>query len=239
MEKTNISYKKHFSFLICSAILLWLVFDYTNIDMYLSSLFFDYKTASWPYYNNFWTATVGYVWIKYLIIIYSISLLLLFVYSYKNTFWQTKRILLLFLLLSMIIIPSEISLLKHTFYKSRPEQVIEFGGNLPHVNLFEFLFDKPNASNWPGGHASGGAALMSLYFVGIHISRFWGIIGLLFGITISQLMGFVQVMRGQHFFSHNLWTLWFAWLTIVLLYFFMTKYDKFRFSNCKKYFSIY
>lgn len=231
-------YKKQFNLLALFALLLWLLFDFTNLDLYLSQMFFDAQSSAWPYYDTFWTKQVGYLWPKYALILYGLSLMCLLVLSFKNSYWQAKRMTIVFLLLSIILVPTEISLLKHTFHKPRPEQIVEFGGIMQHVKLLEFTQDQPSASNWPGGHASGGAALVSLYFIGKQASKFWGKAGLAFGVLSSQIMGFVQVLRGQHFLSHNLWTLWFAWLTVVIIYFLL--FDNKSFAKIKtNYFKVY
>lgn len=224
MISENNFFFKQLLLLTITALLLWLVFDYTNTDIYISSIFYDDSNISWPYYNGFITQTLGYCGIKYLLILYGIILLILFICSFKNPRWQNKRFLVVFLLLAMIIIPSEISFLKHSFHKPNPSQIITFGGNMPHVKLTEFLHDEPKAANWPGGHASGGAALLSLYFVGRYYLSKYRYIGLLLGLVVSQFMGFIQVMRGQHFLSHNLWTVWFAWLTLLFLYYLIIPY---------------
>lgn len=216
MHVDNSLYKKQFLLLLLTAVLLWLVFDYTELDMYVSRLFYDDQSRSWPYRADFVIEMVGYVWIKYVLIAYGVMILFLLLYSYRKGKLAAKRKLLIFLLLAMIIVPSEIAFLKHTFHKPRPEQVVEFGGTMRHVKLSEFLYDEPSASNWPGGHASGGAALLSLYFAS---GRFWRKAGIGLGVIVSQMMGFVQIMRGQHFLSHNLWTLWFSWLTVLILYY--------------------
>ncbi|PPS58283.1 hypothetical protein CRX72_12715 [Pantoea sp. BRM17] len=36
------------------------------------------------------------------------------------------------------------------------------------------------------------------------------------GVALGLLMGFGQVMRGAHFFSHNLWAGWWVWLAQLL-----------------------
>ncbi|RRA38556.1 phosphoesterase, partial [Cronobacter sakazakii] len=36
------------------------------------------------------------------------------------------------------------------------------------------------------------------------------------GIALGLAMGFGQVMRGAHFFTHNLWAGWWVWLTQVV-----------------------
>lgn len=216
-------YKKQIKLLLLFAVAFWLLFDYTNFDLALSELFFDINTHSWPYYDTFFTKKIGYDWIKILLTIYGLTILILLAYSTKSRYWQKRRKILLFLLACLIIIPSEIAIIKSIALKPRPEQVFQFGGTMPHVKLYNFLFTEPTAKNWPGGHASGGATLMAFYFVWSYKSFYWQKLGLLLGVAVSQFMGFIQVMRGQHFFSHNLWTLWFAWLTILLLHFIIFK----------------
>src|SRR5690606_16500174 len=70
---------------------------------------------------------------------------------------------------------------------------------------------------WPGGHASGGFALAAAYFVlrdsRPHSARWMLAIGLLFGCVMS----IVQMVRGAHFLSHNLWSLWLVWATCFVI----------------------
>ena len=231
-------FKNHFFFkqsllLFVTAIFLWFIFDYTDLDLYISTLFYDNNTNSWPYYSEFFTYTIGYRGIKYMLILYGAINLALLIRSFKNSYWQVKRRVIIFLILAIIIIPLKISFLKHNLHKPNPSQITLFGGTMPHVKLIEFLQNEPKANNWPGGHASGGAALLSLYFVGRYYAskyRYWG---LALGLFVSQLMGMVQVMRGQHFLSHNLWTVWFSWLTLLIMYYLKLKlsYDKTKQAN--------
>ena len=204
-------------------LLLWFVFDYTNLDYWVSAQVFDFKNHNWIYAQNFWIKQVGYYGIKDLLITYAILLIAMFV----SSFWWQKtrpyRMILFFLILCIALVPAEIAFLKQTFYKPRPEQVIAFGGTMPHVDLFATLPNELSATNWPGGHASGGAALMSWYFIGWTYSRRWGWVGFGVGLLVSNLMGWSQILRGQHFLSHNLWTLWFAWITILLIHYLLFK----------------
>lgn len=193
-------YIKQLAVLIALAAIFWLFFDYTNFDIKLSAFFFDSTTNTWPYYDTFLTKKIGYDWIKILLIAYGAILFLLLIYSTKNVYWRKRRKILIFLLLCLIVVPSEIAILKSIALKPRPEQIIAFGGTMPDVKLSEFLLSEPTARNWPGGHASGGAVLMSFYFVWSYKSIYWQRRGLLLGIAVSQFMGFVQVARGQHFF---------------------------------------
>jgi membrane-associated PAP2 superfamily phosphatase len=38
------------------------------------------------------------------------------------------------------------------------------------------------------------------------------------GVVFGLWLGWVQVMRGAHFVSHNLWTVWVVWVVLLLMY---------------------
>lgn len=214
---TPFFYKKQWLVLFLSALILWLLFDYTSLDMWLSTPYYDFKNQIWPYK---YSKIVLFIYhnSKTLIYFYSGTLFILFLLSFWQTLLAPYRRTFLFLILCIAVIPLEIGILKAVFFKSRPDQVFEFGGTMPHVDLFHFLWNEHDATNWPGGHASGGAALLSLYFPLRQRSAKWGYFAIAFALFYWFVMSWTQVMRGQHFMSHNLWTLWFAWLTILLIH---------------------
>jgi membrane-associated PAP2 superfamily phosphatase len=71
---------------------------------------------------------------------------------------------------------------------------------------------------FPGGHAAGGFAWIALYFAAIQqgYRRAWCYA--IFGVLLGMLMGYTQMMRGAHFMSHNLWTLWWTWFVQLVVF---------------------
>ncbi|MEI3479028.1 MAG: phosphatase PAP2 family protein [Bilophila sp.] len=67
---------------------------------------------------------------------------------------------------------------------------------------------------FPAGHASGGFALMMLFFAFPRRLRWFG---LALGLAAGWWMGLYQMLRGQHFLSHTLFTMIGAWMIIVLI----------------------
>lgn len=215
-------YHRQALWLLVAFVVFWLLFDYTNLDLDIARYYYDFENQTWPWVKHP-TMRFLYNFSKQLIMGFGGILLGLFIYSFKNYKLAPYHRIFLFIILCLILVPLEISSMKQVFYKARPEQALDFGGSLNHTKLFEFLWGEKDATNWPGGHASGGASLLALYFPLRERSRILGYLGIGFALFYWFGMSWIQVMRGQHFMSHNLWTLWFAWLTILLIHRYLFK----------------
>ena len=71
---------------------------------------------------------------------------------------------------------------------------------------------------FPGGHASAGFSLLILYFAYRPFYPKLARYGLVLALVLGSLMSYVQIVRGAHFLSHNLWALWWSWLIDFMLY---------------------
>lgn len=123
-------------------------------------------------------------------------------------------------ILSAIIIPLFIGYLKKETNMPCPKQEIQYGGFYPRTTVWEKypdnFFLKPYRSKcWPAGHASGGFALMSLFFL-FHKKRN-KYIGLVTGVVVGWSMGLYKMLIGDHFFSHTAITMILAWFLILMI----------------------
>lgn len=99
-----------------------------------------------------------------------------------------------------------------------PYQLVEFGG----THGYQRLLEPVNVVNeglgagqcFPAGHATGGFALMVLFFCLPHRLRWTGLGA---GMFVGWMMGGYQMLRGQHFLSHTLFTMVGSWVLILLL----------------------
>ncbi len=109
--------------------------------------------------------------------------------------------------------------------KSQSAYACPWNMTIPSVSGFTWDFSAKNGHCFPGGHASTGFALVTGYFVyrlsNIKKACFFLVAGLILGFA----MGWAQMMRGAHFLSHNLWTLWICWCVNVLIYQIILKYS--------------
>jgi len=75
--------------------------------------------------------------------------------------------------------------------------------------------DMEHISCWPAGHASGGFALLSLFFLfKTKKNRYIALIGAL---TVGWSMGVYKMLIGDHFLSHTILTMILAWLIVLVI----------------------
>ena len=157
---------------------------------------------------------------KYLIVIYGVSILAYCSHlRIKNKDIELQK-KLLFLILALILTPLIVALLKHYSPITCPAHIKEFGGNSVHISPLEIfkkdIFLVQFGKCFPAGHASGGFALISLYFVipDPKLKR----CSLLFALTLGSIMGLYQITKGVHYLSDTIVTLSIAYLVSITLH---------------------
>ncbi len=122
------------------------------------------------------------------------------------------------ILLSVSLIPLLAAAGKASSGVWGPLDTLPYGGSHAHTGLLAQLWlygQTAGGHSFPAGHASGGFALMSLYY--LPLERRWRKALLLFGFAAGWGMGLYQMARGQHFLSHTLTTMCLAFLLITCL----------------------
>jgi len=129
----------------------------------------------------------------------------------------------------MVISSSVVSILKSKSIHGCPKDLLIYGGNLPFLNLFEQLPTGVKAGHcFPGGHASGGFALIGFYYAFRDSKPKFAWVMLVIGLIFGFAMGWAQMMRGEHFLSHNLWSAWVVWLVLFVLFTVKNNREKFK-----------
>ena len=124
----------------------------------------------------------------------------------------------LILLLSIMMIPLAAASLKAVTGVYGPVDLLPYGGAHPHVGLLPgLMFEERLAGgrSFPAGHASGGFALMALYYLPLSGKK--RLVSLGFGLACGWLMGLYQMARGEHFLSHTLTSMFIALVVMTLL----------------------
>jgi membrane-associated PAP2 superfamily phosphatase len=169
--------------------------------------------GTFPLRQDWWLTHVSHGHVKHLIIAVIIIWLVQFLGSFYKASWRSLRWTTGYMLLAVLLSTSLIGILKAHSVHACPWNLTQ-----PASNGFIWLshLDKPGKC-FPGGHAATGFALLAAFFA-LWLQRqrlAW--FYLLAALVLGMGMGWTQMMRGAHFFSHNLWTLWFSWLVNVLL----------------------
>ena len=119
----------------------------------------------------------------------------------------------------MVVSTSAVSFFKSISMHGCPNKLTLYGGELPLLGLFEQLPAGVAAGHcFPGGHASGGFALMAFYFAFRNSKPKFAKTMLVLALVFGFCMGWAQMMRGEHFLSHNLWTAWVVWAILFTLF---------------------
>lgn len=209
-------------FISCIVILLIIlgIIHYSNLDLKFQSLFFDFETKSWLVSRgNLVLKFIFYKFPKYMIAIYGVSLI----------FWAIKLRLckenielqkkLLFLIIILILTPVTVAFFKHYSPIYCPNFVQEFYGDKLYISPFDMfnegIFFNNTGKCFPAGHASGGFALISLYFV--MPTKELKIRSLIFSLSLGFIMGLYQIAKGTHFLSDTLVTLGIAYILCISL----------------------
>ena len=205
------------------------IYPHTSMDAFLIKPFYDSAALVFHLKDDWFLESFMHQYLKNLMIAVGLMMFGLWALGLITQFFKirffnkpqcsslhTYHQQFLWVFVAMVISTSAISILKHFSNHACPWDLLAYGGTQPFIPLFESLpLGAVPGHCFPGGHASGGFALMAFY-LGFRdslpkVAKVGLILGLLFGFA----MGWGQMMRGAHFMSHNLWTGWIVWMILL------------------------
>jgi membrane-associated PAP2 superfamily phosphatase len=208
--------------LVTSLVLLAsiLFFGLSDVDMVIQDYFFHPLTHTWfldgdvePYHFLFYSG------IKKLLILIAVGFLIALVFFRKYPLIQTYKKGIIIVILSAIFVPVAVGALKKTTNMPCPKNELHYGGDRPRTAVWQSYTpayaSKKKIACWPAGHASGGFALMSLFF--LFKRRRNKYLALFFALVVGWSMGSYKMIIGDHFFSHTWITMLIAWLIILTI----------------------
>lgn len=201
------------------ALALLFGFEQTDADRALSDLFFDPVMRHFPLRYDWFLEVVMHRWAKYALVLIGLGVLVAFALSFIVPRLGVHRRALLFVFLAMAGGPALVGYMKDVSNKHCPYDLEIYGGFAPYTRLLEQPAAGVRSGRcFPGGHASGGFALMATYFVWYRTRRRWAYAGLMGGFAYGFILGFGRLMQGAHFLSHNLWAAIVCWFVALALY---------------------
>lgn len=191
-----------------------------GLDVSLSARFYDPAAGGFALWHDWLLEKVLHDWVK---LAARTAALLLLAAACASLFLERLRPLrrlLWFVVAGLALSATVVSAIKQSSAQACPVGLAMFGGSEPLVGLFDAVPAGLRAGRcWPGGHAASAFSFFPLYFAARHgrrprlARRILGAI-LLFGLVLSL----VQVARGAHFFSHQVWTALICWYASLAAY---------------------
>ena len=175
---------------------------------------FNFSTAWLSIEGHPWRHILLYDAPKKILGILELSLLVSLLFFRKHTLIQKYHSGLLIVMLTLPLGPSVVSSLKGTTNVACPYDLTQYGGDTPYIRLFErYPAGKKPAKQqrcFPAGHASGGFALLALYFLPQSRRRRRQMLAV--ALLAGWTMGMYKMLLGHHFFSHTLTSMILCWL---------------------------
>lgn len=202
---------------ILAVVFLWLSRNQT-LDFYLSDMWFDPVSNSFPLKDNYWVELINHKLLKYLVIAIAAGCLI------YGIFKRNAELIVTAILIGLG--SATVGLLKSWSSHSCPWDLVRYGGQAIEYPLLSATSSFPGSGQcFPGGHASGGFSLMALFFLFFYRTPSRALFCALGAVILGIVMGYGQVVRGAHFFSHNLWSFWWVWLVQLLIYWFVSTFQ--------------
>jgi len=206
--------------LVASVVLLTLL-EQTSVDLWLADRWFALEGGAWAWRDHWLAYDVIHHHGKQMVIAFGLMVLALIALSFRLARLRKWRLPMTYLLTTMALLPAVIAWFKRISPVTCPWDLTRYGGDVDYLRTFEHTFGFTGTGHcFPAGHASGGFALLALYFVAyLYVRR--PALFLLPGLLVGTMFALGQQARGAHFLSHDLWTLswcWFGALGLFLLF---------------------
>lgn len=201
-------------------LILWLG-RATDIDLMLADAVYDTATATFPWRHAWLADTFSHVILKGVLTLAAASCILAAaVDAVRPHAGRTalERLRLRVVAGSALLVPGVISILKQASVAHCPWDLARYGGSAPYLRLFDALPPGAAAGHClPAGHASSALWLVSLCALWLPArpgrARQVGLAALLSG----GMVGWMQQVRGAHFLTHTLWSLWLACAVVLVI----------------------
>ena len=204
----------------CALAIAWLG-TFTNVDMLLAHRLFD-PSGAFPMRHAWIAETFGHVYMKNLLTVLAVGVIALGAYDWwrpRASWTRQFRLQWRVLALSAILVPLVISLLKKVSYSHCPWDLSEFGGAEAYVRLFEAALPGVGAGHcMPAGHASSALWLIALTVFWLPRRPLVAALVFCATLSLSLALGWMQQLRGAHFLTHTLWSVWIACAIVGLVY---------------------
>lgn len=199
--------------------IVWLA-NATHIDLWLADQQFDFSQHRFPLKHAFFYETVMHTYAKHLLTIVWLGLAWLAwlpAGAWGDRLSDATRYKLRWIMILALFNAVVISWLKHQMPHACPWDIARYGGDASWVATFSAHPAMQAGHCFPAGHTTSGVwlAALSLLFLP-HAPRKAMLVGIA-GLAVGFTLGWAQQIRGAHFLSHTLTSLWLMWGWLLLV----------------------
>lgn len=191
-----------------------------DLDRVVLDHVYDIALKDFPLRHTWMTAVLLHTWVRLPVLAAGLMVLTALAGTAFNQPWRPLRGMLVFLLLGMVLSAATVAAIKHFASGACPYRLTLYGGEIQRLGWFDSLpvGARPGRC-WPGGHASTAFALFPWYFVvreriGSRAARWTLVAIVVFGAVLTS----VQVLRGIHWPSDQVYTALVCWYVTLALY---------------------
>ena len=206
--------------LLAALAILW-IGAATDLDLILADAAFDHATMSFPWRHAWLTEVFAHVALKRALIVLGSGFIVMAAWDLLSArAWTAlRRFQMRVVALSAILVPAAITLTKHLSVSHCPWDLVRYGGVEPYVRLLEAMPRGVIAGGcMPAGHAATALWMVSLAVFFLPARPRAAIAAALVLLAAGFGVGWMQQLRGAHFLTHTLWSMWIACAIVGTLY---------------------
>ena len=208
LEVRNLYLLPSLAFLAALAVL-----ELAGGDLVIADWLYRLQGGSWQLQDAWITNNLIHDQGRNLVGIVLLAAVLAIALSFVMTPLRAYRGDLIFVLVTALIAVAIVNILKETTGVDCPWDLTRYGGDKLYVSLFESVPTNQEPGRcFPAGHASGAYCWLGLFFLARrHFpARQWQVLAAV--MATGLVFGVAQQLRGAHFVSHDVWTIYICWM---------------------------
>ncbi|MGZ8317379.1 MAG: phosphatase PAP2 family protein [Telluria sp.] len=205
---------------IAALVILWLG-NATDIDIALADAAFDPVRRQFPWRDSWLADTFNHRVLKGVLVAAGLAVIAVtIVDKFRPLAFVSAaaRLRLRIVASSAVLVPLLTSLLKQASASHCPWDLAMYGGAEPYIRLLESMpAGVPAGHCMPGGHASSAMWLISLGVFWLPARPRHAALATAWALAVGFAVGWLQQLRGAHFLTHTLWSMWVAAAVVLIL----------------------
>lgn len=207
---------------VSAAVLLWL-FHATRLDLRLATPYYDPVNHTFPWRYAWISKYFIHRYLKYALLMAGAAVWLAalstrfrarsprFLVTHRRRWW--------FVAWCFVAVPIVIAVLRRLSPMHCPWEVADFGGYAPYFDLLTTAPAGLRAGHcFPAAFVASGSWLLGFALLWYPEHKLRSVTVGIAALLLSFALGWVQQMRGAHFLSHTLWSLWVSWAVVLVVH---------------------